>query len=144
MTNKDPNSRVSFCCPQHSEGTCDAYGHTWLRWLDADDPPGLGDIETITSFSEHAVCDEPKGVKVETISGDEPNDAFHRISIQEGFTCENDPDNTCDDFEVSFCCPKWGAGDLHCNTKVNIFLCSKYNSQLKKIRLYGIVYTCSC
>ena len=109
--------RVSFCCPYLAEGTCDAYGHTWLRWLDADDPPGLGDLEKITSFSEHAVCDNPTGVRVQTISGEEPNDAFKRISIVEGFVCQNDIMNMCDDFEVSFCCPKWGAGDVHCSLK---------------------------
>ena len=70
--------RVSFCCPYLAEGTCDAYGHAWITWLDADDPPGLGDLEKITSFSEHAVCDNPTGVKVKTISGEEPNDAFKR------------------------------------------------------------------
>ena len=37
--------KVSFCCPQTSEGTCDAYGHSWGAWLDIDDPDGLGDME---------------------------------------------------------------------------------------------------
>ena len=109
--------QVSFCCPDVTEGDCDGYGQAWGEWLDVDDPPGLGDLELITSFSEHTVCSAPSGVKVQTISGDEPNDAFRRISIVDGFVCQNDIMNMCDDFEVSFCCPKWGAGDLHCNTK---------------------------
>ena len=32
--------QVAFCCPHLAEGTCDTYGHTWLSWMDADDPPG--------------------------------------------------------------------------------------------------------
>ena len=79
---------------------------------------GLGDLEKITSFSEHEVCEKPTAVKVRTIDGSVPNNAFKRISVVEGFVCQNDALQMCDDFEVTFCCPKWGAGDVHCNTKV--------------------------
>ena len=43
--------------------------------------------------------------------------AFTRISTQEGFVCQNDIFNTCSDYEVTWCCPKWGDGNLHCDIK---------------------------
>merc|ERR1719198_1383982 len=43
-----------------------------------------------------------------------------RVSVSEGFVCVNDEFDTCSDFEVQWCCPKWGAsanGDDHCVLK---------------------------
>ena len=108
--------RVSFCCPGKTEGSCDAYGHSWGSYLNIDSPDGLGDMEIKTSFSEHQVCDEPTGIKAQVFNGTE-SDAFTRISTQEGFVCENDLYNMCADYEGSWCCPKWGKGNLHCDIK---------------------------
>ena len=71
--------RVSFCCPEKAEGTCEAYGYSWGKWLDIDDPDGLGDMEVKTSFSEFEVCEEPSGIKAQVKDGEE-SDAYTRIS----------------------------------------------------------------
>ena len=59
--------RVSWCCPDLIEGTCDSYGYSWKNWVDVDDPDGLGDMEIKTSFSEFDVCDEPEGIKARKV-----------------------------------------------------------------------------
>ena len=62
------------------------------------------------------MCDVPTGIRARENDGT-TSDAFTRISIEEGFVCVNDAFNQCSDWEVSFCCPKWGAGDVECDTK---------------------------
>ena len=108
---------VSYCCPTSAEGECTNHGAVWGEWLDIDDPEGKGDLELKTAFSSYEVCDAPTGIRAKTLDGAEPGDAFTRISVDEGHYCENDAINMCDDFEISWCCEKWAAGDLHCNTK---------------------------
>ena len=110
--------QVSYCCPTLAEGECSTYGHAWQAYSDLDDPEGDGDLETIIKQSANDVCDEPTGIKARLVNQTETqSDAFTRISITEGFVCLNDIFNTCNDFEVSYCCPKWGAGDTHCSIK---------------------------
>lgn len=110
--------RVSFCCPTTMEGQCSAYGHSWGSWLNVDTPAGPGDYEIKSSFSEFAVCDEPTGIEARKVNQSEAdNMAFTRISTDEGFVCQNDIFNTCSDYEVTWCCPKWGHGNLHCDIK---------------------------
>ena len=71
-----------------------------------------------SSFSEHQVCDAPTGIMAQTMNNAVNNETlFTRISVEEGFVCQNDAYNTCVDFEVSWCCPKWGVGNLHCDKK---------------------------
>ena len=108
--------QVSYCCPETQEGTCSAYGHAWTQYYDKDDPVDYGDIETIEKFSPNEMCDVPTGIRARENDGT-TSDAFTRISIEEGFVCVNDAFNQCSDWEVSFCCPKWGAGDVTCDTK---------------------------
>ena len=36
--------------------------------------------------------------------------------MDDGFVCKNGGE-TCNDYEVSFCCPKYGAGNVHCDKK---------------------------
>ena len=113
--------KVSFCCPGLSEGSCDGYGYSWGEYLDVDDPEGLGDMEVKTSFSEFEVCDAPTGIVAREMVSEDNGvlgaGPFTRISVEEGFVCQNDVFNTCADFEVSWCCPKWGVGNLHCDKK---------------------------
>ena len=110
---------VSFCCPTTSVGECTAYGHAWTSYYDLDDPVDFGDVETLPNFSDDQVCEAPTAVRAREFNTTSLiGDPFTRISVGEGFVCENDAFNTCSDWEVSFCCPKWGAGnDMHCETK---------------------------
>ena len=126
--NECQDYQVSYCCPTTSEGSCTNHGATWGEWLDVDDPEGKGDLELKTAFSEYAVCDAPQGIRAEVISGDAPSDAFTRISTDEGFYCENGAAE-CDDWTVSWCCPKWADGDLHCNTKGDIYFFEKFSKK---------------
>ena len=110
--------KVSFCCPTLGEGECSTYGHAWQAYSDLDDPTGDGDLETLIKQPANEVCDAPTGIKARLVNETETqSDAFTRISVSEGFVCLNDAFNTCNDFEVSYCCPKWGAGDVHCSEK---------------------------
>jgi len=112
--------QVSFCCPELDQGECTEYGHTWGSFLDADDPDGLGDFETLTTFTGYQVCDAPTGIIAQGINGTDSPDEMKRVSVSEGFVCVNDEFDTCSDFEVQWCCPKWGAsanGDDHCMLK---------------------------
>jgi len=110
---------VSFCCPTTQQGDCSTYGHAWTSYHDLDDPTDHGDIETIGQYSADQVCSEPTGIKAREFNTTSLiGDPFTRISVTEGFVCENDLFNTCSDWEVSFCCPKWGHGsDIHCELK---------------------------
>ena len=108
--------KISFCCPTLAEGTCDTYGHQWDAWLDSDDPDGYGDIEAVNRFSEFDVCADRSAVRAQINDGLDESGADTIISVEEGFQCENG-NKQCNDYEVSFCCPKYGAGDVHCNQK---------------------------
>ena len=73
-------------------------------------------MEVKAAYSEFQVCDAPTGIIAQVYNGTE-SAAFTRISTQEGFVCQNDIFNTCADYEVTWCCPKWGHGNLHCDIK---------------------------
>ena len=107
---------VRFCCPTSAEGTCSTYGYSFGDYLNSDDPDGQGDLELNTNHGSHLVCDAPEAIKAKQVNETEPeSDAFTRISVSEGFVCLNDAFNTCNDHEVTYCCPKWAAGNVHCN-----------------------------
>ena len=73
-------------------------------------------MEVKSAYSEFQVCDAPTGIVAQVFNGTETA-AFRRVSTQEGFVCQNDIFNTCADYEVTWCCPKWGHGNLHCDIK---------------------------
>ena len=114
----DEDYEVSYCCATTEVGECDTYGHAWQGYSDLDDPEGLGDLETLVKQAANDVCDAPTGIRARQVNETEvTTDTVTRISVTEGFVCMNDAFNTCNDYEVSYCCPKWGAGDVHCSAK---------------------------
>ena len=109
---------IRMCCPEFQEGECKTHGYTYGSWLDSDDPDGQGDLELNTNHGSHLVCDAPEAITSRQVNETEPaSNATTRISVSEGFVCLNDAFNTCNDFEVSYCCPKWAAGNVHCNVQ---------------------------
>ena len=43
--------------------------YCWTRWLDRDDPPGMGDHENLVHFPPAQVYPEPVGIECSTIAG---------------------------------------------------------------------------
>ncbi|XP_077870481.1 mucin-5AC-like [Saccoglossus kowalevskii] len=98
---------VRYCCQGCNNGH-------WTEWFDWDDPGGSGDWEIISKTIENygdKMCSDPSAIQVETVNGipaPSTGEIFSRYSVTEGFLCEikNQPDNTCLDYKVRYCCPE--------------------------------------
>ena len=97
---------VEFCCPKTATADCTADGYSWSEWYNVDSPDESGDWE----LHSNQMCANPTAVKAETLSGNAFNNMTH-IDNEIGFWCVNDEnDNTCEDYRVSFCCPGGAEG----------------------------------
>jgi hypothetical protein len=83
----------------------------WTPWLDRDDPEGGGDGEHLSEFvSAGQVCAKPLAAQCRRVS-----DKAYWVKTGENYTCSpsaggvcnkaQQPDGTCDDYEVRFYCP---------------------------------------
>ena len=89
--------------------TC-AYGD-WTDWYDVDDPTGDGDFETLASIVQKhpkIKCPSPTHIQGrQTETKVDAKNSGQEISLDpaEGLICEN-IGQTCQNYEVRFCCPK--------------------------------------
>ncbi|NP_001164712.1 oikosin-like protein precursor [Saccoglossus kowalevskii] len=131
---------VRYCCPVCNDGY-------WTEWLDRDDPSDTGDWETTflaISYFGDAMCSDPSAIQVQTLDGIPAlttGETFSQYSPTLGFVCEtkDQPDNTCLDYKVRYCCPeckygKWtgwfdrdnpgGTGDWETTVHVQNKICA--------------------
>ena len=90
----------------------------WTRWLDRDNPSGLGDFELYEAFANtdgnppcktgFEAVDAKCRVKYSKIPWQDSNDTIAKINqcTPIGFACANpdQPDGICEDYEVQFLC----------------------------------------
>lgn len=94
-------------------GDCDIDGYEWTDWMNSDTPDGYGDWETLAGFPKMDVCGNPTGIQAMRTDFS-MNELFYHIDIDMGFWCINSEQtngNTCADYKVRFCCPKWQDGE---------------------------------
>uniref|UniRef100_A0AAV2J643 WxxW domain-containing protein n=1 Tax=Knipowitschia caucasica TaxID=637954 RepID=A0AAV2J643_KNICA len=87
--------------------------YCWTPWFDRDDPSGKGDYETIYHLRKEnpgKICDKPRGMQVQTISGlpaSSTGNSFYKNDLTTGFICRNrdQKKGRCLDYKVRFWCP---------------------------------------
>ncbi|XP_077870489.1 mucin-5AC-like [Saccoglossus kowalevskii] len=134
--------KVRYCCPVCNDGY-------WTEWFDRDDPSVTGDWETTSlaiSYFGDKMCSDPSAIQVQTLDGIPAmttGEKFSQYSPTMGFVCEKSvqPDNTCLDYKVRYCCPvsqcdnghwtKWfdrddpsGSGDWETTALIQHQICS--------------------
>ena len=81
---------------------------TWTQWYDKDDPASSGDFEERASEMP-PVCANPLFVECKTVEGKTLTETGEVVTCTptDGFLClnANQPDGTCLDYMVRFCCP---------------------------------------
>ncbi|XP_078584280.1 uncharacterized protein LOC144866630 [Branchiostoma floridae x Branchiostoma japonicum] len=96
---------VRFCCPPCPN---------WTPWFDRDDPSATGDWEVLSHLRPEnpgEICREPTDIEVRVIATGLDafltGEVFAFYDVTTGFVCkkEDQPDDTCLDYEVRFCCP---------------------------------------
>ncbi|CAH1247321.1 VWA2 [Branchiostoma lanceolatum] len=97
---------VRFCCPP-----CPRY----TNWFDRDNPSATGDWEVLSHLRPEnpgQICLAPTDIQVRVKGTEQPafmtGEVFAFYDVSTGFVCrkEDQPDNTCLDYEVRFCCPR--------------------------------------
>jgi hypothetical protein len=116
---KNPNESPPELCidssqydaPVETNGPCPGPAG-WTPWIDRDDPSGNGDGEHLSLMLQegYPVCSNPIGVECRRISdqADWTQTGEFATCTTAGFEClnANQPDRSCDDYEVRFFCPK--------------------------------------
>lgn len=83
----------------------------WTAWLNRDGPSGGGDGEHLSEFvAAGTVCSKPLAAQCRRVSDKKPwmlTGEVYACSAEAGGNCinANQPDGTCDDYEVRFYCP---------------------------------------
>nr|XP_006815648.1 PREDICTED: uncharacterized protein LOC100367360 [Saccoglossus kowalevskii] len=104
-----PDDAFVVCCPN-----TECEDGEWTIWFDRDNPGTTGDWETtqdlIKQF-EDKMCSNPSAIQVQTLDGIPAaynGEIFSLYSPEVRFVCQmaDQPDNTCLDYEVRFCCPE--------------------------------------
>ncbi|XP_077864756.1 uncharacterized protein LOC100367360 [Saccoglossus kowalevskii] len=103
---------VKWYCKPYPDSECE--DGEWTIWFDRDNPGTTGDWETtqdlIKQF-EDKMCSNPSAIQVQTLDGIPAaynGEIFSLYSPEVRFVCQmaDQPDNTCLDYEVRFCCPE--------------------------------------
>ncbi|XP_002739633.2 uncharacterized protein LOC100367634 [Saccoglossus kowalevskii] len=95
------------------EYTVECVDGAWTVWFDRDNPGGTGDWETTSLAIElygDNMCTDPSAIQVHTLDGipaEDTDEIFLHYSPDIGFVCRmaDQPDNTCLDYRVRYCCP---------------------------------------
>ena len=91
----------SLSCPENR----------WTSWYDRDNPSGNCDCETLIDLRREnpgEICDEPTEIEARLVSTKAPytgNLENIQFDTEVGLDCRNGRGQTCDDYEVRFCCP---------------------------------------
>ncbi|KAJ8372067.1 hypothetical protein AAFF_G00294810 [Aldrovandia affinis] len=101
------NYQVMLTCPSDFCRGCRT------RWLDADNPTGQGDYETLLQLQMRypgEICSQPIGIEAITVSGTpalQTGDTFLIYDATNGFACLNTAQRgrMCQDYKVRFTCP---------------------------------------
>lgn len=99
----------------------------WTDFFDNDDPNGNGDFELTDALRTRfpgQICDFPTAIDAilvnDTVVVTDYRDAGENvsISIDNGFICRNgnQPDGSCLDYKVRFCCPTGKSCFIYINT----------------------------
>ncbi|XP_035676170.1 cell migration-inducing and hyaluronan-binding protein-like [Branchiostoma floridae] len=97
------NWRVLGACPR------------WTPWFDRDNPSVTGDWEVLSHLRPEnpgQICRSPIDIQVRVKGTGQDafltGEVFEFYDVTTGFVCkkEDQPDNTCLDYEVRFCCPR--------------------------------------
>ncbi|CAK8674590.1 unnamed protein product [Clavelina lepadiformis] len=87
---------------------------SWTQWFDVDDPTGNCDCEHFEFLQErfsNPACSSPINFEARTVGSHvpyDPNQPNIRAGLGFGFTCFNQPNVSCDDYEIRYCCPSGG------------------------------------
>ena len=102
---------VRFCCSSNppTSPTC-----SWTNWINTDSAGGSGDWETVCNIKNEGSLQEtcnPAAFEARTVDGhvyaNQTNEQFDYNDAVLGFLCRNNDqdDDSCQDYEVRFCCP---------------------------------------
>ncbi|KAI8504762.1 hypothetical protein Bbelb_178800 [Branchiostoma belcheri] len=123
----NPDSDRPCCSPYNYCGYttdhCDCEGcvdyrkpvkcDSWTKWLNVDNPGTTGDWESLHSIRRNLpgqVCDTPTAIDARVVGTGQDawstGENFAYFDATAGFVCRkvDQPDNTCLDYEVRFCC----------------------------------------
>ncbi|XP_078584278.1 uncharacterized protein LOC144866627 [Branchiostoma floridae x Branchiostoma japonicum] len=87
---------------------------SWTNWFDRDNPSVTGDWETLSNLQQEnpgRICKAPTAIEARVVGTGQDalttGENFAFCDATTGFVCRKDdqPDNTCLDYEVRFCCP---------------------------------------
>ena len=84
---------------------------TWTRWFNVDDGDDSGDFETLAAIRQkyfEQICAQPTevdGRNAESLTPAQFVDQDVTLTTELGLICRNTEVQSCDDYEVRFCCP---------------------------------------
>ncbi|XP_035690117.1 mucin-5AC-like [Branchiostoma floridae] len=87
---------------------------SWTRWFNRDHPGTTGDWEVLSHLRPEnpgQICRSPTDIQARVISTGQDafltGEVFASFDVTTGFVCRmrDQPDGTCLDYEVRFCCP---------------------------------------